>query len=117
MTIGTKIYTFFCGRQVGSDDQGNRYFQSRKTPKGEAGRRWVLYKGYPEPTKIPALWYSWMHRLTDEIPQGKKSMRYAWEKPHKPNLSGSNLAYAPPGHILKGGERYDVESDYQPWQP
>ena len=30
MITGTLIYTFFCGRFVGTDEFGNRYYEARK---------------------------------------------------------------------------------------
>ena len=36
-TFGTKLKTIFFGKLVGSDEQGNKYYQSKK------GKRWVTY--------------------------------------------------------------------------
>jgi NADH:ubiquinone oxidoreductase subunit len=41
----------------------------------------------------------------------------AWQKPHEPNLTGTDLAYRPPGHVLKGGARAPASGDYEPWVP
>ena len=40
-----------------------------------------------------------------------------WQKPHVPNLTGTGLAYRPPGHTLQGGQRARSGGDYEPWQP
>ena len=45
-TFGTFLKTLFFGKFVGSDDQGNRYYQSKKN------ERWVIYVNSIEPTKI-----------------------------------------------------------------
>lgn len=116
MTIGTRIYTWLKGELVGQDAYGNRYYQERGT-KGKTGKRWVLYKGMPEPTKVPAEWHSWLHYIADSPEQVAQYPSYEWEKPHKANMSGTEAAYVPPGHIKRGGRRYDTESDYQSWQP
>ena len=37
------------------DNSGNKYYESKK------GKRWVIYNGEVEASKIPNEWYSWMH--------------------------------------------------------
>ena len=34
-----------------------------------------------------------------------------------PNLTGTNEAYRPPGHVLVGGKRQPATADYEPWRP
>ena len=60
-TIGTKFHTFFFGKFVGKDSFGNKYYQSK------SGKRWVIYNGEVEASKIPSEWYSWMHRTGNKI--------------------------------------------------
>ena len=50
-TIGTKLKTFFSGKLVGTDLYGKYYYQSK------AGKRWVIYKGEIDASKIPIEWY------------------------------------------------------------
>ena len=38
-------------------------------------------------------------------PPVQGSPRQKWQKAHVPNLTGTDLAYRPPGHTLKGGQR------------
>ena len=45
-TFGTFLKALFCGKYVGSDDQGNKYYQSKKN------ERWVIYASNIEATKI-----------------------------------------------------------------
>lgn len=113
MTIGTRLYTLFKGEFVGQDAYGNRYYRAR----GNANKRWVLFKGMAEPTKVPADWHRWLHYTTDQTPEEANYPSYSWEKPHQANLTGTEAAYVPPGHPDRGGKRYDTESDYQAWQP
>jgi len=40
-----------------------------------------------------------------------------WEKEHQPNLSGSPMAYVPPGHERRGGQRQRATGDYEAWRP
>ena len=35
-----------------------------------------------------------------------------WERPHEPNMTGTALAYRPPGSILNEGTRERVSGDY-----
>jgi NADH:ubiquinone oxidoreductase subunit len=79
-------------------------------------RRWVLYKGEAEASKVPPEWHAWLHYTTDKVPDPKRRRR-PWEKPHQPNLSGTAQAYRPPGHVLQGGRRARGTGDYEPWTP
>jgi NADH:ubiquinone oxidoreductase subunit len=47
----------------------------------------------------------------------RSRQKYAWEKPHMPNLTGTPRAYRPPGSVLRGGHRASATGDYEPWQP
>lgn len=105
-------------RRVGTDACGNKYYRAkaRKTYKHE--RRWVIYKGRPEASSVPPEWHGWLHHQTDTVPDGKNpSFRRVWQKPHRPNLTGTDQAYRPPGHILKGGQRAKATGDYEAWTP
>lgn len=114
-TIGTKLFTFLHGRYVGSDEFGNRYYESRRVKKDERKRRWVIYKGVVDSSKVPANWHGWLHHtLQAPLPQQKK---YAWQKPHLPNLTGTKGRYLPQGHLSKGGVRAPATADYEPWSP
>lgn len=116
MTIGTRIYTWLCGRKVGEDQFGTSYYESRNAKADGRKKRWAMFKGVPEPSKVPPLWRRWLHHTTNDVP-AKDAPVYGWEKPHIPNLTGTVNAYVPPGHIARGGVRDEVSSDYQPWNP
>ena len=117
MTIGTTLYTLLHGKRVGKDPFGNAYYSERRAPKGRRTKRWVMYNGLPEPSKVPALWHSWLHYTSDVFPDARSLKRYVWEKPHLPNLTGTKGAFVPPGHARRGGERDASTSDYQAWMP
>jgi NADH:ubiquinone oxidoreductase subunit len=53
--------------------------------------------------------------MVNEVPQPRQ--RYPWEKPHQPNMTGTPLAYHPPGSVLRGGHRPRATGDYEPWIP
>lgn len=113
MHLGTMIYTFFCGVLVGRDACGNRYYKARRSDSSGVHKRWVIYQGVVEPTKVPPEWHVWLHYITDYVPE----LRYRWQREHLPNCTGTDLAYRPPGHASKGGKRAAATGDYQPWKP
>ncbi len=115
MNIGTRIYTWLHGREVGRDADGNRYFQEKRPREGARTRRWIAYVGADEASLVPPEWYSWLHHITDApLPTlGRK----AWEKPHLPNLTGTPAGYRPLGHDYEGGKRAKSSSDYESWTP
>jgi len=115
MTITTRLFTFFSGKLVGQDEFGNRYFTEKKQPKNSKAKRWVLYNGRAEPSKVPALWHGWLHYNVAN-PPANNDKKYAWEKPHQPNLTGTKNAYIAPNE-LTGGQRAKNTSDYQAWTP
>ena len=115
MTIGTRLFTWFSGRLVGSDGLGNRYFELKKPRKGVRARRWVLYAGQGDASEVPPEWHAWLHHTTDApIPQ---AARRPWQLPHQPNLTGTPGAYRPQGHDYRGGHRPHATGDYESWTP
>jgi NADH:ubiquinone oxidoreductase subunit len=115
MTITTRLHTLVFGKLVGTDQFGNRYFTERGAARKKRAKRWVLFNGKAEPTKVPPQWHGWLH-YTHEAPLAA-APQYHWEKPHLPNLTGTTGAYVPPGHLLKGGHRDPSTSDYEAWKP
>ena len=106
-------------RFVGEDEFGNRYFEDRRTSLGQEGfhRRYVVYKGLAEPSKIPPDWHGWLHHQTDAVPTGTSPYRQTWQREHQPNLTGTGSQYLPPGAIEQGGRRDRATGDYEPWTP
>ena len=92
-TLGTFVYTLFAGKFVGMDEFGNKYYSSSK------GKRWVIYKNYVESSKIPAEWHSWIHFLKSNKPSSE-TKKFAWQKKHKENLTGTSEAYKPEGSLI-----------------
>ena len=116
MTIGTRLFTWWKGDFVGTDQFGNRYYKEKNPPARRREKRWVIYDGEVEASRVPAEWHAWLHYTIDEPPLGERK-RYAWEKEHEPNLTGSAAAYRPAGHVFAGGRRAQGTGDYEPWQP
>lgn len=116
MSFGTWLHTRIYGELVGTDEFGNNYYIDRRTKGQKREKRWVLYKGLPEASKVPPEWHAWLHRTVTKPPVERAKPR-PWQKPHIPNLTGTDLAYRPPGHTLMGGQRAKASGDYEPWIP
>ena len=116
MSSWTRLFTWLHGTLVGTDSFGNRYYRGRPIGARKRERRWVIYAGEPEASKVPPEWHGWLHYTTDEVPQAGAPGR-AWQKPHQPNLTGTPAAYLPSGHTLRGGHRARAADDYEPWVP
>jgi NADH:ubiquinone oxidoreductase subunit len=120
MTLGTRLYTWLRGEPMGTDAFGNRYFRDKTGARRYDGRRekrWVLYNGEAEASRVPPEWHAWLHHLVNDPPPSGAPRRRPWEKEHVPNLTGTALAYRPPGHDFRGGHRARATGDYEPWTP
>ena len=115
----TKFVTLFGGgKKIGSDEYGNRYYEAKPRKGYKYTRRWVIYDGEPEASKVPPEWHGWLHHQSDEAPNKQdSSYRRQWQKPHVQNVTGTNAAYRPPGHLLEGGTRDKATGDYEAWTP
>jgi NADH:ubiquinone oxidoreductase subunit len=87
----------------------------RRTKGSKRERRWVMYKGEPEASKVMPEWHAWLHGVG--LPPSASAKPQVWQKPYEPNLTGTDLAYRPPGHTLMGGRRAKATGDYEPWTP
>lgn len=109
-TIGTQLFTWRKGTKVGEDEQGNLYYQ---TTGGK--RRWVIYNGEIEASRVNADWHGWLHFTWDEPPTKRPLVHKKWELPHQDNLTGTAAAYAPPGSMRQAVPVR--RRDYDAWQP
>jgi len=109
MLIIEKIFTSLTSRQVGTDEFGNKYYESRFR-KDYLGRkaRYVIYRGSVESSKVPPMWHAWLHHLRKDLPV-ENAPHYKWEKDFIPNVTGTKFAYAP---VLK-----KTSNDYTAWKP
>ena len=109
-TFGTQLFTWRKGQRVGEDNQGNIFYQT-----SDGKRRWVIYNGEVEASRISPDWHGWLHHTWDQPPTEAPLKRKDWEKPHLENLTGTPAAYAPPGSIRR---TEPVEQrDYEAWTP
>ncbi len=113
-TVGTWLYTFRKGVKVGQDDQGNIYYKNADDKK-----RWVIFNGETDASRVPPDWRMWLHGLLRETPENAPLPVKKWEKTHSPNLTGTDNAYAPPGSLYRRGKpkRAAVSGDYEAWKP
>lgn len=111
-TVGTALFTRRHGREVGRDSLGNIYYQHRSDPT----RRWVVYNGSNDASRVPPDWYIWLRGTIDELPGKALPPRRAFEAQAQPNLTGTGQAYRPSGS-LSIGRRPAATGDYQAWKP
>ncbi|WP_442900714.1 NADH:ubiquinone oxidoreductase subunit NDUFA12 [Falsirhodobacter sp. 20TX0035] len=109
-TLNTQFWTWRNGQKVGEDDQGNVFYQTR-----DSKRRWVIYNGEAEASRIDTNWHGWLHHTWNDPPTTRPLIHKTWEKPRQENLTGTPAAYAPAGSLRR------VEpvqrKDYEAWQP
>ena len=119
-TPGIHFTVWRRGRFVGQDDFGNRYYEARDDRDSyDRGRkrRWVVYQGYADASKVPPDWHGWLHYTFDQPPTTAPLLRRSWEKDYVPNLTGTVYAYRPKGAISRGGDRQRATGDYEAWTP
>jgi NADH dehydrogenase len=103
-TFGTRIKTIIEGKFVGNDNFGNKYYENKK------GKRWVIYHDEIDASKIPVEWYSWIHFTPNKIEKNHELEKYNWQKPHQPNLTGTESAYYP------NKNKNAIEKKYKSWK-
>lgn len=109
-TVGTRFATWRGGEFVGEDDAGNKFYRSK-----DGAKRWVIYSGEAEASKVSADWHGWLHKTYDELPTDKPLVHKSWEKPHVPNLTGTGQEYRPAGSITHSAPK--TPRDYEAWVP
>ena len=102
-TFGTNLKTLLTGKLKGEDSFGNKYYENKK------GDRWVIYFDEIDASKIPTDWYSWMHHTPNVLENNQNPNKFTWQKPHKPNLTGTKEAYYP------NKDKDEPEKKYKSW--
>lgn len=115
-TIGTMLWSARHGEHVGTDAQGNKYYRS-KAKDGQRERRWVIYAGANDASRVPAEWHGWLHGSYDELPESHLAPPRIWEVDYTPNATGTLGAYRPAGALERGGHRASATGDYEAWSP
>lgn len=109
-SLGTRIFTARNGEKVGEDEAGNVFYRTKS-----GDRRWVIYNGAIEASRISPQWHGWLHQTFQDPPTEAPLPRKKWEKAHKPNMTGTALAYHPPGSMLSSQPAR--APDYTAWTP
>jgi len=109
-TLNTQLYTWRKGVRVGEDEQGNIFYRTR-----DDKRRWVIFNGECEATRVSPDWHGWLHHTFKEPPTDKPLEHKPWEKPHQENHTGTAMAYAPAGSIRRADPA--DRRDYEAWSP
>ena len=115
-TVQILVFTWLNGVRVGVDAEGNTYYRGRRK-RGGRERRWVIYNGEAEASRVPPEWHGWLHHQTDAVPAESNPLRRVWQKPPAANMTGSAASYLPPGHALAEGIRAPATGDYEAWRP
>lgn len=105
-TVGTFLFTLFSGRVVGIDQFGNKYYRNKSDSK-----RWVIYNGDIESSRIPPEWHVWIHKTSNLTPDQIKFVDHEWIKEHQENYTGSKLAYTP------SKNKKSNKDSYKKWSP
>lgn len=117
-TIGTLFDSALRGEHVGTDAQGNRYYRAKKAKQVDGReRRWVIYEGANDASRVPAEWHGWLHGSFDDVPESYLPPPRIWEADFTPNATGTAAAYRPQGALERGGHRARATGDYEAWSP
>ena len=113
--LGTRLVGWRTGREVGRDAQGNVYFVAKP---GRRERRWVIYNGEPEASRIPPEWHLWLHKTVDDdagrgAAEGARLGEAVGAQPDR-HPGGAPAIGQPRGRRERGRE---ATGDYQAWTP
>ncbi len=109
----TALFSRRNGKEVGRDEAGNVYFEH----KDDKARRWVIYAGANDSSRVPPGWNAWLRGTIEGLPEASLPARRKFEQPPVPNLTGTAEAYRPGGSLEGRGVRAPATGDYQAWTP
>jgi NADH:ubiquinone oxidoreductase subunit len=112
-TWGTALFTRRFGNEVGKDEAGNLYYQDKKKP----SRRWVIYNGSNDGSRVPPAWNAWLKGTIQDLPDQALPPIRKFQKDPLPNLTGTMAAFRPSGALGSGRIRPASTGDYEPWIP
>jgi len=110
---GTAFLSRRHGEEAGRDDAGNIYFRHRDDPK----RRWVIYNGSNDSSRVPPAWNAWLRGTIDELPSKALPPRRPFELDPVANLTGTASAFRPGGSLARENIRPAATGDYEAWKP
>ena len=112
-TWGTRLFTSRHGSEVGRDDSGNRYYQHKKDPQ----RRWVIYPGDNDGSRVPPEWQAWLKGTIEDVPEKSLPPKRSFQKEPVHNQTGTMAAFRPDGALGNDKIRPASTGDYQAWTP
>ncbi len=115
-TFGTALFSARNGRKIGEDALGNSYHEGKPGITGHP-RRWVMYNGANDASRVPPEWHGWLHNSIALPPEKGLPPPRRWELDAKANLTGTPAAYRPAGALEQGGHRPASKGDYDAWTP
>ena len=107
-TLNTQLFTWRKGVKVGEDDAGNMFYETKDSVK-----RWVIFNGESEATRVNPDWHGWLHYTVDETPDEANYQRRDWHQPHQINPTGTKDAHKPAGPA----DTASYASGYDSWKP
>ena len=124
-TLGTQLWASRAGGDhVGTDAAGNKYYRAKAKAAGPSDgsytsrdKRWVIYNGPNDASRVPAEWHGWLHGTLDDVPESHLPPPHIWETEYTPNATGTTQAYVPQGALGRGGQRARAVGDYEAWTP
>lgn len=81
--LNSILFTKIFGTCAGKDLYGNQFYFYKKSGRE---KRWVIYKGICDPSKIAAEWHSWLHFINNDTPKAPK-------KTWSPNTTGTKFLH------------------------
>ncbi|MDP2193369.1 MAG: NADH-ubiquinone oxidoreductase subunit NDUFA12 family protein [Alphaproteobacteria bacterium] len=102
-----KIQSWLYGVFVGQDEFHNRYYYH----KNDKTKKWVMYKGLSDASKVPACWHGWLHHNMP-VPLSPQLAPF-YHKTHYPNLTGTDYQNIPKDTTVNAPH----QSGYKPWKP
>lgn len=119
-TVSLALYTSRNGRLVGQDEFGNTYYRAIGPLIDRSvgpERRWVVYNGLADASRVPPGWRGWLTHAVDVAPTEEDYVPREWQKPHVENMTGTPGAYRPKGSQLAPGGHPAQNDSYVPWSP
>ncbi|RYE05715.1 MAG: hypothetical protein EOP33_00370 [Rickettsiaceae bacterium] len=112
MSLLNRLFIPFFNKKVGHDKYGNIYYQSSNKANVKFVKRYVLYNGSCEPSKVSPMWHAWLRHALDEVPVD--ILNYSWQQDYLPNLTGTMYSYNPQ---INNNLRNAKVLGYNNWQP
>ncbi|PNW76647.1 hypothetical protein CHLRE_11g467767v5 [Chlamydomonas reinhardtii] len=103
------------GRLVGTDYNGNRYYENEEAAYGR--RRWIVYKDKFDynPTTIPPEWHGWLNYINDYNPTNTQFKQPTYQIEASMTKTGTQTCYNPKGSWFSAKPRNWRK--YESWTP